>query len=73
MSQKRVHDLEMIAYSLPLSREHRPQWDCKMLKTLDMRVVEIIDNIGPYVLSEIEQERDSASPMFMVCAEKEMV
>lgn len=73
MSESRIHDLEMIAYSLPLSREHRPAWDEKMLRSLNMKTVKIIDNIGPLVQSELEQERDSASPMFMVCAEKEMV
>ena len=69
----RAQDLERIAYDLPLSREHRPEWDRGVLEGLDMRIVKIIGNVGPLVQEEWEQAREALTPMFMICAEKEVV
>ncbi|MBQ8975154.1 MAG: class I SAM-dependent methyltransferase [Oscillospiraceae bacterium] len=69
----RVRDLEEIAYSLPLSRQKRPEWDRRVLSSIGMKLVRVIDNVGPFVQDETERLRDSVTPVFMVCAEKEVV
>ena len=73
LSASRIKDLEMIAYELPLSREKRPAWDMKILASLDMRIVQVIENVGPLVQDEAEQAREKLTPLFMICAEKEVV
>ncbi len=71
MPKVRVRELEQTAYALPLSREKRPEWDERVLKTLGMRLVEIIEDIGPGVQDPLDWERDHPIHTFMICAEKE--
>ena len=73
LSAARVKDLERIAYDLPLSRERRPEWDRKTIASLGMRLVRVIENIGPLVQDEAERARELLTPLFMICAEKEVV
>lgn len=70
MSKARVLELEQTAYALPLSKEKRPEWDKKVLEKLGMRMVEIIEDIGPGVQDPLDWERDSLNHTFMICAEK---
>lgn len=70
MSPRRVRDLEQIALSLPLSKQRRPAWDCDILEKIGMSVVNIIENIGMNVTDPSLWDYDTATPMFMVCAEK---
>lgn len=67
---QRVAELEKAAYSLPLSKERRPEWDCTVLQGLGMEVKKIIDDIGPGVQDPLDWERDAPIHTFMVCAEK---
>ena len=70
MSKARVLELEQTAYALPLSKEKRPEWDKKVLEKLGMRMVEVIEDIGPGVQDPLDWERDSLNHTFMICAEK---
>ncbi len=67
----RVKELEQMAYSLPLSKEHRPEWDCEVLKKMDMEIVKVIDDIGPGVQDPLDWERDTPIHTFMICAQKQ--
>lgn len=67
---RRVAELEQAAYSLPLSKERRPEWDCTVLQGLGMDIKKIIDDIGPGVQDPLDWERDAPIHTFMVCAEK---
>ena len=69
----RARDLERIALSLPLSRERRPEWDLATLQELGMKVVHVIEDIEMSVTDPSEWDRDTATPMFLICAEKEVV
>lgn len=62
--------MEEIAQGLPLSREHRPQWDHNILEKNGLKIIGIEENIGDLIWDEEEKIRYSATPMFMVCAEK---
>ncbi len=70
MSKERLQDLENAAYELPLSKEYRPAWDRCVLEGLDMKLIEIIEDVGPMVLNPEDYERDAPIYTFMVCAEK---
>lgn len=41
-----------------------------MLEKLGMRMVEVIEDIGPGVQDPLDWERDSLNHTFMICAEK---
>ncbi len=71
LPKSRVLELEQTAYALPLSREKRPEWDRAVLEKLGMRIVKVIDDIGPGVQDPLDWERDNPIHTFMVCAEKE--
>jgi len=71
LGAKRTRELEEIARALPLSREIRPDWDVKMLESLDMRIVRILEKAGRNVQDPVEFERDDPTQMFMVCAQKQ--
>ena len=71
MPKARIRELEQAAYSLPLSREKRPEWDQRVLERLGMKIVEIVDDIGPGVQDPMDWERDDPIHTFMICAEKE--
>ena len=73
LSPERVQDLENIAYSLPLSRCVRPQWDVKVLEGCGMKIVRTVENVGEFVQNPEELQRDSVTPVFMVCAQKKAV
>jgi ubiquinone/menaquinone biosynthesis C-methylase UbiE len=62
--------MEEIAYNLPLSREHRPQWDRETLGGCGFRLIAIDENIGDSVWDKKEKIRFAETPIFMVCAEK---
>lgn len=70
MSKARVIELEQAAFTLPLSKEKRPEWDKKVLENLNMQILKIIDDIGPGVLDPVDWERNKPNPIFMICAEK---
>ncbi len=70
LPKERILELEQTAYTLPLSREKRPEWDRQVLKELGMQLVEVIEDIGPGVQDPLDWERDSQNHTFMICAEK---
>ena len=72
LGEKRARDLERIAFDLPLSREIRPQWDREILTGLGLRLVRVIEDIGPLVQTEDDRARELLTAMFMICAEKEV-
>ena len=47
-----------------------PEWDKKVLEKLGMRMVEVIEDIGPGVQDPLDWERDSLNHTFMICEEK---
>ena len=67
---QRIAELEQTAYTLPLSKERRPAWDCAVLQGLGMKIKKIIDDVGSYVQNPLDWERDAPIHTFMVCAEK---
>ncbi len=70
MLKHRVQELQEIARKLPLTPVQRPAWDQEILTGMGMKICEIIPDISPYCLDEIETFHYGATPMFMVCAEK---
>lgn len=72
LGPKRAGELEQMAYSLPLSKEVRPAWDCRVLEGLGLRIVETVERVGATVQDPVEFERDDPTQMFMVCAQKEV-
>lgn len=70
LSRERVQFLEELAKSLPLSGEHRPDWDVKAVDKAGLSLVKMIPNVGGLVWNEAEQVHYEATPLFMVCAEK---
>jgi len=62
--------MEQIAMNLPLSREHRPEWDTKELIDIGFRKIVIELGIGDRVWNETEKVNYSSTPMFMIGAEK---
>lgn len=70
MPKARIRELEKTAYHLPLSKEKRPEWDQRILERLGMRMLEIMEDIGPGVQDPMDWERDQPMHTFMVCAEK---
>ena len=57
--------------TLPLSKEHRPKWDEDILKKMGMNVIKILPNAGELVWDEEEKVHEEATPLFMICAEKD--
>lgn len=70
LPKTRIRELEQTAYSLPLSKEKRPEWDRKILENLGMQIVNVIEDIGPGVQDPLDWERDNPIHTFMICAEK---
>lgn len=64
--------LENLARELPLSREKRPQWDENAVKNTGLTLVKILPDVGGRVWETHEQVHYAATPLFMVCAEKEI-
>lgn len=62
--------MEAIARQLPLSREHRPQWDTQALLTCGYHKIMIDTRVGDALWDETEKVNYGSTPMFMVCAEK---
>lgn len=60
--------METIAKQLPLFREHRPQWDRKVLENMGMNILRL-EEVGELVWDEQEKVRYAGTRMFMVCAE----
>ncbi len=73
LGENRLRELEQIAYTLPLSRVVRPAWDVSALERAGLRVVRVIEDIGMNVTDPSEWECDTATPMFLVCAEKDVM
>lgn len=62
--------MEAIARQLPLSREHRPQWDTQALLTCGYHKIMIDTRVGDALWDETEKVNYGSTPMFLVCAEK---
>ncbi len=71
LGDEKARFLEDIARKLPLSRKRRPQWDEDALRERGMKLVQILPNVGDLVWEEQEKVHYEATPLFMVCAEKE--
>ncbi len=78
---KMVHDqlggekakyMENLALKLPLSKIRRPDWDRDVLGRIGMKLLFLHPNVGEYVWEEWEKVHYEATPLFMVCAEKEV-
>lgn len=70
IGSKKAQDLEEIARTLPLSKEHRPEWDEEVLKEAGMDVLKVLPNAGDLVWDEEEKVHEEATPLFMICAQK---
>lgn len=62
--------MEEIARKLPLSKEHRPEWDVKALLNIGFGKIMTVKEIGSRVWDEEERVNYGSTPMFMVGAEK---
>lgn len=62
--------MEEIADGLPLTGEHRPEWDLSVLRELGTASVRAVENVGDRLYSEKEKINYSATPLFMVEAVK---
>ncbi|HBW35219.1 class I SAM-dependent methyltransferase [Desulfosporosinus sp. BICA1-9] len=62
--------MEEIARNLPLSKEHRPEWDTKELLTIGFKKIMLEVEIGNRVWDEEEKVNYGSTPMFMIGAEK---
>ena len=62
--------MEDIARKLPLSKEHRPEWDTKELLKVGFKKIMIETGIGHKVWDREEQVNYGSTPMFMVGGEK---
>lgn len=51
-------------------KKNAPSGIKKVLEKLGMRMVEVIEDIGPGVQDPLDWERDSLNHTFMICAEK---
>lgn len=70
MPPERLTELEEAARQLPLSKVKRPAWDCQILNFLDMKLIDRIDDIGPFVLTPLDREMNAPICPFMICAGK---
>lgn len=70
IGSQKARYLEEIARTLPLSKEHRPNWDEEILRGMGMAVRKVLPNAGDLVWDEEEKIHEKASPLFMICAEK---
>ncbi len=71
IGSQKARFLEELAMTLPLSKEHRPKWDEDILKKMGMNVIKILPNAGELVWDEEEKVHEEATPLFMICAEKD--
>lgn len=62
--------METIARNLPLSKEHRPEWDTKELLKIGFKKIMIEMEVGNRVWDEEEIVNYGSTPMFMIGAEK---
>ncbi len=62
--------MEEMAKSLPLSKEHRPSWDVKILGELGFQEIFLNTNINHLIYDQIEMQIYSVTPMFMISAKK---
>ena len=65
-----VQESERIAYTLPLSRVRRPQWDIPVLEQCGFSQVQSEADISARVWDASEQVLFRATPLFMICATK---
>ena len=70
MGKEKALFLENLARRLPLSREKRPAWDIRALENLGMKIIKADPDVTGYVYDDYEKIHNSASPLFMICAEK---
>ena len=70
IGSQKAQFLEEIARTLPLSKEHRPEWDEKVLRAFDMDQIKVIPDVGDLVWDEEEKVHEAATPLFLICAEK---
>jgi ubiquinone/menaquinone biosynthesis C-methylase UbiE len=68
--QEMRNKMEELAKTLPLSKEHRPSWDIKILGELGFEEIFLNTNINHLIYDEIEMKIYSVTPMFMVSAIK---
>ncbi|MBF7096247.1 class I SAM-dependent methyltransferase [Alkalibacter mobilis] len=64
------HKMEELAFKLPLSKLNRPEWDINAIEKSGLKLLKVDNDVGSRVWEKIERIKYSASPMFMVCAEK---
>ena len=62
--------MEGIARNLPLSKEHRPEWDTKEMLAIGFRKIMVELGIGKRVWNEEEKVNYGSTPMFMIGVEK---
>ncbi|MCI8584530.1 MAG: class I SAM-dependent methyltransferase [Lachnospiraceae bacterium] len=70
IGSQKAQFLEELARTLPLSRKHRPEWDETTLKAVGMDVIKVLPNAGDLVWDEEEKVHEQATPLFMICAQK---
>ena len=58
--------MEAIAYEMPSTRRHRPQWDKEFLEGIKAGTVETVEDVGSLLYSEKEKINYKSTPMFMV-------
>ncbi len=65
-----IAEMERLAYEMPLSRIHRPDWDLRVMKEIGFEWVEVDETAGERVLSEAEKINYKSTPVFMVKGRK---
>lgn len=70
IGSRKARYLEELAETLPLSKEYRPKWDEEILRKLGMEVRKVLPNAGDLVWDAEEKVHEEATPLFMICAQK---
>lgn len=65
-----IDAMEDIARKVPLSRIERPEWDCRVLAELPVKVISADTDIWQKVWCETEKINYASTPMFMVSCVK---
>ena len=63
--------IDKLSFDRPFSKIRRPDWDRNNLQRFGFKTIEIRENITKEICNEIESLRTEATPMFLVCAEKQ--
>lgn len=66
-------DVERLALRLPLPRVQRPAWDLQAVQQLGLKLVTAEENLNERIFTGEDLIRFEATPVFMICAEKQQL